>query len=171
MNRFLLGIALMLTLATPATPQPDSSSSPRVGVDLRAELLAIIWRLAGSHVYNMGTLEPYVSEIDRHFGPHQDHAAVRLARDLIEMGVDFSAVMTIAIHTTGVYDLREKVPLDAPGGVLEQRGMPEAQRAELAGAVRRFRDAREFVADSRARLFFENQRPSTTRRALACGDS
>ena len=153
--RALIAITLLLGGVSPARAQSAPTPNVRVGVDLRVELFAIVWRLAGSHVYNMGTLQPYVSEIDQHFGPHRGHRAVGLARELLESGVDFSAVMTLAIHTSGFPELEQRVPLDAAEGVLAQPGMSAAQRARFAADVRRFLEAaRDFISEVRADEFF-----------------
>ena len=53
------------------------ATSPRIGVDQRVELMAIIFRLAGNREYYQGKLQPYVSEIDRHFGPFREHEAIK----------------------------------------------------------------------------------------------
>ncbi len=76
---FIGVLSSALFAQTPRQNTPKSNA-PRVGVDRRIELLAIIWRLAGSPSFNQGTLQPYVTEIDKHFAPHRNHAAVSIAR-------------------------------------------------------------------------------------------
>src|SRR5262245_16521587 len=71
----------------------------RVGVDPRVELMSIIFRLAGNSEYNQGVLKSYLDDIDAHFGPHKDHAAIKFATKLRQTrGVSFDAVMGMAIH-------------------------------------------------------------------------
>lgn len=131
------------------------ASPAEVRADPRIELFAIMWRLAGSHVFGQGGLEPYVEEAERHFGPHRGHPALTRARDLLEMGIDFSAVMSLAVHMTDPYTLRVKVPFDAPGGLLDRYRMPAPRRAEFLEKVPAFlEEARRFATDARAREFF-----------------
>lgn len=156
--------SLVLLVALHALPFVESGESQEppaeVRADPRVELMAIVWRLAGSHVFDRGGLEPYVTDADRHFGPYRDHPAVARARELLEMGVDYSAVMSIAVHLSDPYTLREKIAFDAPGGVLDRYGMAEPQRSEFLAKVREFlEEARRFVADARARGFLEAHRP------------
>ena len=129
---------------------------PRIGVDQRVELMAIIFRLAGNREYNQGKLQPYVSEIDRHFGPFRDHEAIKLATEMREkMGVGFDVVMYIAVNMNNIRELQERVPFDAPGGLLRERGLSEEQTQQFASAMRRFLTAaRAFVVDSKAQEFF-----------------
>jgi hypothetical protein len=144
-----------------ATLEPTRVGLPRFGVDLRVELMAIIFRLAGSPEYNQGTLQPYITDIDRHFGPYRDHPAVQIARELrTKMGVGNDVVMYITIHMNDPYELRERVAFDAPGGILDQKGIPKAQAAQFAAELRRFLEAvRRFVDESRARQFFSAHQP------------
>ena len=132
------------------------STGPRIGVDERVELMAIIFRLAGSREYNQGKLQPYVSELDRHFGPFREHEAIKLATEMREkMGIGFDTVMYLAVNMNNVRELQERVPFDAPGGLLRERGLPEPQVQQYAGAVRAFLTAvRRFVVDSKAQEFF-----------------
>ncbi len=130
---------------------------PHIGVDQRVELMAIIFRLAGNREYNQGKLQPYVSEIDRHFGPFREHEAIKLAREMREkMGVGFDTVMYLAVNMNNVRDLQERVQFDAPGGLLRERGLSEQQAQQLAGVIRKFlTSVRTFVADSKAEEFFK----------------
>lgn len=129
---------------------------PHIGVDQRVELMAIIFRLAGNREYNQGKLQPYVSEIDRHFGPFREHEAIKLATEMREkIGVGFDTVMYLAVNMNNVRDLQERVPFDAPGGLLRERGLSEQQAQQIATAIRKFLSAaRTFVTDSKAQEFF-----------------
>lgn len=139
---------------TAALASPLSAQTLRAGVDLRIELLTIVFRLAGNSEYNQCRLPAYAAAIDEWFGPHRDHPAVRFARSVRgRRGVSYDAVMSFAVHISGAEDPRERVPFDAPGIWLERRwnGAVEAQP---------FLDSlRAFVADARAADFFRSQQP------------
>jgi len=149
-------LLVTLLLMSHAFAAAQKATVPRIGVDHRVELMAIIFRLAGNREYNQGKLQPYVSEIDRHFGPFREHEAIKLATEMREkMGVGFDTVMYIAVNINNVRELQELVPFDAPGGVLRERGLPEEQVQQVAAALRRFLNAaRAFVVDSKAQEFF-----------------
>lgn len=150
-------IGIFSSAAFAQSPRRISSQGikPNVGVDKRIELLTIIWRLAGSSGFRQGSLQPYISEVDKHFAPHGNHAAVLIAREMIKQGFDNSLVATIAIHTNDPYELRERVLFDAPGGILDQYGLPAPMREQFLSGVRRFLpEARKFAVESRAKEFF-----------------
>lgn len=140
---------IVLVLALLLTPLMTVAQSPRIGVDTRVELLAIIFKLAGNPEFNQNNFKPYIADIERHFGPFKDHEAVTLARGLREQhGVGFARVMAIAIRVSNPPDLHARVPFDT--GV----GWP-APAAEM----QRFVEAlRQFAIDSRAGAFFEAHR-------------
>lgn len=73
--------SLILLVALHALPFVESGESQEppaeVRADPRVELMAIVWRLAGSHVFDRGGLEPYVTDPDRHFGPYRDQPGGR----------------------------------------------------------------------------------------------
>lgn len=129
----------------------------RVDVDLRVELFAIIFRLAGNREYNQGKLQNYISDIDDHFAPFREHQAIRHARQLREkMGVGYDVVMFRAIHMNDPYELKERVAFDAPGGIPEQKGIPKPQARQFAAEIRSFlEDVRRFTVDAKVREFFD----------------
>lgn len=157
LKHLLMGISSLLILSTTIAAQSVNSSKPHVGVDLRVELFAIIFRLAGNPEYNQGKLQNYISDIDRYFGPYREHPAIEHARQLREkMGVGFDIVMFLAIHMTDPYELRERVPFDAPGGILEQKGIPKPQAKQFAAELRSFlEDVRRFTVEAKVREFFD----------------
>lgn len=74
---------------------------------------------------------------------------------MIKQGFDNSLVATIAIHTNDPYELCERVLFDAPGGILDQYGVPAPMREQFLTDVRRFLpEASKFAAESRAKEFF-----------------
>lgn len=121
----------------------------RIGVDLRIELFAILFKLAGAGEFNQNNYKQYQADIERHFGPFRNHEAVALARELHDQhGVAFAAVMAIPIRLSDPPELRERVPFDSTGG---WRPSPSRAR-QFVEAVRRF------AADTRAAEFFANHR-------------
>lgn len=150
MGRFTFAGALGAALCFGASPM--SAQMPRIAVDPRAELMAIVFRLAGSPEYSQGRIQPYISDIDRHFAKVKDHPAVVLARQLRErQGVSFDAVMSMAVHLSDVERFDERAPFDSAGIALDGRWGGVEARPFLA-ALRRFvADARfaDFVAAHR----------------------
>jgi len=141
---FLAGLLL-------AVPCPGQTT--KVGVDLRVELMSIIFRLAGNPEYSEAKVPAYTQSIEAHFSSVRNHEAVRLARELRQTdGVTNDAVMSLAIHVKDAFSLKERVDFDSPGLALARSWkVPEA---------RKFLDAaRRFVIDSRFRDFARSQQP------------
>lgn len=68
-------------------------------VDERAELVGIVFRLAGAEEYSGCIIEKYSQDIDNYFDKYRDHDVVKLAKEYRdEYGVGYDAVMYIAIH-------------------------------------------------------------------------
>ena len=68
-------------------------------VDLRVELLSIVFRLAGNPEYNSEDLKSYVAEINAHFNPYRAHPLIAFAKQIAEeKGIRYDAVMFMAIH-------------------------------------------------------------------------
>jgi len=136
---FLLGVGLR-------------AQSAQVGVDPRVELMSIIFRLAGANEYSQGRIPAYNAAIDKWFGPHRDHEAVRIARELHEhQGVGFDAVMSMAIHVKDVESLAEIVPFDRDNSFDKRWRVAEARRFLAA--------ARKFVTDSDFAGFVKSEQP------------
>ncbi len=97
-------LVLWPALRAGEVPQPVPAASPtriRVLVDPRVELLSIVFHLAGNREYNQGRIPSYVKDVDEHFGPFQDHAAIATARRLVrERHVGFDAPMMLAVCLT-----------------------------------------------------------------------
>ena len=144
--------ASLLILIAFWLPTSLGAQAHRIGVDPRVELMSILFRLAGNPEYTEGRVPGYLQAIDRHFGPHREHEAVRLARQLRQSdGVSFDAVMDMAVHVSDVESLAERVPLDSADLQLDRRWHGVKARRFLAAA-------RRFVADSRFTEFFASQR-------------
>ncbi|WP_051568553.1 DUF4932 domain-containing protein [Crocinitomix catalasitica] len=70
-------------------------------VDKRVELLSIVFRLAGSHEYSQNLFPKYVESIESHFGEFKNHDLIKFVKDeLLEDGIGYSSVMSMAIHIT-----------------------------------------------------------------------
>ncbi len=109
---------LALGMARGAEAGPDAASRPaseriQVAVDPRVELLCVVFRLAGNPEYNKAPSCPYVREVEEHFGPFKDHAAVQMARILrATHGASYDAVISLAVHVEDAVSLKERVPFD-----------------------------------------------------------
>src|SRR5215210_6592868 len=115
LKRLSLVVATVVMISIGGAAQKSAATLPHIGVDQRVELMAILFRLAGNREYNQGKLQPYVSEIDRHFGPFREHEAIKRAAEMREkIGIGFDTVMFLAVHMNNPYDLQERVPFDAP---------------------------------------------------------
>src|SRR5437879_2954496 len=141
--------ALTLSLVLPSAPLAAQSNEWRVGVDRRVELIAIIFKLAGSEEFSPTHLPQYSADIDRFFGPRRNHEAVTLARGLRDRyGVAQARVLAIPIRLTDPPELKERVPFDSSEGW----PAPPAETRRFVEAARRF------AIDSRANDFFESHR-------------
>ena len=90
------------------TETPPKRPPVQVQVDPRVELLSIIFCLSGDPMYNMGQVESYSNDVQRHFGPFRNLPVVRLARELRNtggMGVD--GPMSMAVHVKDASALEE----------------------------------------------------------------
>jgi hypothetical protein len=133
---------------------PGSAHSLRVVVDPRAELLSLIFRLAGNREYNMpNVLESYAKDAEKQFGKFRGHTVVTLARELRESNsVSYDAVMSMAVHLTDAEDPRLKLPLQPWPEGLDQRWTAPDSSNFLAAA-------QQFVKDSSFQQFIERHRP------------
>ena len=141
--------AFTLLLVLPLAQVAAQSKELRIGVDRRVELIAIIFKLAGSEEFSPTHLPQYSADIDQFFGAQRNHEAVMLARGLRERyGVGQARVMAISIRLTDPPQLKERVPFDSvsgwPAPAVETRRFVEA--------------ARRFAIDSRANDFFTSHR-------------
>ena len=140
-----LNVGLLFAFTLGAVAQ----GAPRIGVDQRVELMAILFKFAGNPEFNQNNFLPYIADIERHFGSFRNHEAVTLARGLREQyGLGFSGVMDLAIRVTDPPALRERVPFDSASGWTVP---PDAARRFIEAA-------RRFAVDSRAAAFFDAHR-------------
>ncbi|MHC4592766.1 MAG: YhfC family glutamic-type intramembrane protease [Planctomycetota bacterium] len=151
----LIGIVLTVfaraTLA--AEPARGDAVPVRVSVDPRVELMCVIFRLAGNQEYGKGRIASYNRDVDEHFGPHKDHPAVQLAAQLREKSwVSYDAVMSMAVHVSDAYGLRERVPFEPRPARLDSRWNPDEAREFLE-------KTRHFVQSTRFEEFFHSHGP------------
>jgi len=109
-----------------------------VGVDLRIELLSIIFRLSGSREYCMGRVPAYLEDLDRHFAPQRGHPVVACASRLrAERGVSFNAPPSLAVHLKDAVGLEGRLPLDPRPEEIDSR-WGTAELAEFLNLARQF---------------------------------
>jgi hypothetical protein len=67
-------------------------------VDLRVELLSVVFRLAGNEEYNSTKFKYYTDKIESHFNPYKHHEAIEFAKELKEKkGISYDAVVSMAV--------------------------------------------------------------------------
>src|SRR5438093_13306568 len=93
--------ALTLLLVLPSLQVAAQSKELRIDVDRRVELIAIIFKLAGSGEFSPTHLPQYSADIDRFFGQQRNHEAVTQEHWLrASYGVAHSRVIAIPIRIT-----------------------------------------------------------------------
>ena len=132
---------------------PDSAHSLRVVVDPRAELMSLIFRLAGNREYNMARVTSYADDAEQQFGKFRGQAVVKLAQKLRNTrGVSYDAVMSMAVHLTDAEHPELKLPLEPwPDGLDKRWTAPDVTNFLAA--------AQQFVNDSSFQEFIEQHRP------------
>jgi hypothetical protein len=122
-----------------------AAQTPRVSVDQRVELLAIVFNLAGSAEGTQGRLTGYNADIQRHFGLFRNHPAITSARTVRDaQGLSGDALMSLAINISPPPMILERQPFDAPAG--ESRWRTGASSRLLA-------EMRRFVSEARVMQF------------------
>jgi Domain of unknown function (DUF4932) len=128
--------------------QQVAAQPVRINVDPRVELMVIVFKLAGSSEFNQNRLQPYSTEIDRHFGPFRKHPAIaRVTAVRDSQGLYFDRVTSLAVSVTEPPSLLERVPFDQPPG-----------RCCTPATARLLTEIRRFAVDSRANDFFAAHR-------------
>lgn len=106
-------IILLFTslLSAPFWVAAQEQPGVEAGVDRRAELIAIIFRMAGSPEYNKGAVRDYVRDVDEYFGRLRDHPAVRYATALrTNRGIGYDAPMNLALYLDTAFALDGRIP-------------------------------------------------------------
>ena len=141
-----------------------------VRVDLRVELMSIIFRLADVPDYNLAGGFKYASDADKHFAKSADHAAVARAQQLCqEDGIAYDAVIMLALNIDNAFDLRERIPFDQEPCPLDpqfSRWNPDKARSFLR-LVRRFVRDSDFAGFAKAHQAFYNIAEQELRSKLA----
>jgi hypothetical protein len=123
----------------------------RVAVDQRAEVIGILFRIAGAPDFGNGSVQPYIRQVDSAFAPFRDHAVFheinRLRR---ESGLSLSAVVSMAPQITDPLSFGERAPIDAASSTLSERWRGAEARAFLA-------HARDFARMARLDSFLRDQ--------------
>ncbi len=151
-------VALVLWTRLPAgePPQsvvPASQSLIRVTVDPRVELLSIVFRLAGNSEYNRGRIPSYIKDVDEHFGPFKDHAAVVRARELFKRrGISYDAPMMMAVCLTDIASVELRPCRDA-------FPLRRDRRWTARDAAALIKDLRSFVRATDFPAFIERHQP------------
>lgn len=120
-------LLLVLLAATGACGDGKKAAGPRgadprlvIAVDRRVELVSIVCRLAGFPEYSKSIGTAYARDVDAHFAPFRDHAAVRAAAELKRMhGISFNAPIGLAVYLDDA--LIPKRPLTPPLPGLDPR--------------------------------------------------
>src|SRR5688500_9962428 len=132
MTRLLPCLAFMLW-SQAAVAQPV-----RIDVDPRVELMAIVFKLAGSSEFNQNRFQPYIADIERHFGPLRTHPAIaRVAVVRDSNGLYLDRITSLAVSVTDPPALLERIPFDQPSG-----------RCCTPASAHLLTDIRRFAADS-----------------------
>lgn len=130
-----------------------AAQTVQVRTDSRAEILAIMFRVAGAPEYSQGRVQPYIRQIDSAFMPFKDHEAIRQITRLREQyGVSFDAVMSMAANITDPVIFGERSPFDSPASTLDKRWHGVEARPFLAAA-------RDFARDSHVAPFLLMEQP------------
>jgi hypothetical protein len=93
-----LAILLFISLSLYGYSQ-GSQVVKEAKADKRAELLGIVFRLAGNSEYNNTRFKLYADKIDQHFATYKKHKLIAFAEKLRkEKGISHDAVLSMAIH-------------------------------------------------------------------------
>jgi hypothetical protein len=130
-----------------------SRSSIRVLVDPRVELLSVVFHLAGNREYNQGRIPSYVKDVDEHFGPFKDHAAIATARRLVkERHIGFDAPMMLAVCLTDITSVEMRACHDPFPLHRDSRWTPRDATAFI-------KDLQSFVRATDFAAFIERHQP------------
>ena len=125
------------------------SSIPSPKVDLRVELLSIVFRLAGNQEYNSDVNTKYVEKIHVHFDKFKNHPLIQYAQQLRDSGkIGYDAVAAMAIHLTQVPDLK---PIVSFSQATPEKRWNQAAAAKFALLLKQFykdADCKTFFASS-----------------------
>lgn len=108
-----------------------------VSFDEGVDLVALVWRLAGSREYNNCLVTPYAEGADSYFAPYKDHSAVKLAMKYSsEAGVAYDAVASFGLHLCITDDAQVVFDENLTNGI-DERWTP-AMQSEFLNALNDF---------------------------------
>jgi hypothetical protein len=137
---------IALSLAIPALVR---AQDVRVVDDQRAEVIGILFRIAGASDFTNGTIQPYIRQIDSAFLPLKHHPVFSDISQLrATSGLSLSAVISLAPHLTDAISFRERAPIDAP-----LSSLPSVWRGAEARTV--LADARDFARVAKLQDFLD----------------
>lgn len=150
----LLALTWAASASTEENHQENIKSKPiNITVDPRFEIISIVFHLAGNSEYSMCRVPDYQTDIDKHFGAHKEHPAVKLARKLREdHGVSFDAPMSMAAYLEKGFGFRERKSLDDWPWGIDGRWTKEDAREFLE-------ELRQFSKDTDFQRFFNDHKP------------
>ncbi len=128
---FLLVVALFQSTPHIVAQTSKEQTLPfQVQIDSRVELICVIFRLAQSPEYNLANSNSYTRDVDKHFLPFKQHPAVQFASKLRRSrGVSYDAPMSLAVHLTDAFTLKERVPFEPhPAGLDGRWQLDEVRR-------------------------------------------
>jgi hypothetical protein len=147
--------ALVVLAISAAARSTSLAQSIRVVDDPRAEVIGILFRIAGISDFRGGSVEPFIHQVDSAFAPFASHpvfAEVRKLRAADER-LALSAVIGIAPQLSDPITFRERVPFDSPGSLIP---------AEWHGAAARpfLTQARDFAQVAHLADFLRFEQPT-----------
>lgn len=112
MRRWTIAVCLVI-------PALVRAQDVRVVDDQRAEVIGILFRIAGASDFTNGTVQPYISQVDSAFLPFKRHPVFNdINRLRATSGLALSAVISLAPQLTDPVSFRERAPIDAPSSTL-----------------------------------------------------
>jgi hypothetical protein len=140
-----LGVAL--------SAAPVRAQNVRVIVDQRAEIIGILFRVAGASDFSEGNVQPYIRQVDSAFSPYRTHAVfAEINRLRQKYGLSLSAVTSMAPQLTDPVSFAERAPIDRPSSTLASSWHGAEARVFLAAA-------RDFAKVARVADFLRAQQP------------
>ena len=138
-------IAILLALAAATLP----AQAVRVFDDRRAEVLGILFRVAGAPDFAGGGVEPYLAQVDSAFAPYRaDPVFAEINRLRHQYPIALSDIVSLAPQLTDPITFGERTPIDAPTSTLAPSWHGAAARPFLA-------DARAFAKTARLAAFLK----------------
>jgi Domain of unknown function (DUF4932) len=144
----LAGAIATLLMVVPSATQ---GQTVRVAVDRRAEVIGILFRIAGAPDFGNGAVQPYIRQVDSAFASFENHAVFEeINRLRAQSGLSLSAVLSMAPQITDPVSFGERAPIDAPSSTLSGRWRGGEARTFLA-------HARDFAREARLDRFLRDQ--------------